>query len=160
MAGDDDDEYNDDFDDLDIRKIKASELQNLTDLLMKQNDLKPKEVWITYLNMLFEGVENVTLDLDGKDFLYYLPNELEYVTSIVVYLSEMPGVFVELYAWYQTVYSMIMSTTSEIVEYIYKESSPFKKNSVLRSRLGFIYKIYGVILKKIYLGLWTALIWS
>lgn len=133
MAGDDDD-YDGDLDDLDVRTIKASELQNLTDYLMRENDLIPKEVWKTYFNLLFDDIENVTLDLDGKDLIRYLPDELEYITSIVVYLSQQPGVFVELYAWYQTVYSMIMSTTTKISEFIFKESSPFKKYSILRSR--------------------------
>ncbi|KAI4463570.1 zinc metalloprotease family m13 neprilysin-related [Holotrichia oblita] len=134
LAGDDDDEFDEDFDDLDVRTIKASELQNLTDFLMKENNLKPKEVWKTYFNMLFQDIENVTLDLDGKDLIRYLPNDLDYINSIVVYLAKKRSIYLELYAWYHTVYSMIVSTTTEISEYIYKESAPFKKNSILRSR--------------------------
>ncbi|KAI4463568.1 zinc metalloprotease family m13 neprilysin-related [Holotrichia oblita] len=134
LAGDDDDEFDEDFDDLDVRTIKASELQNLTDFLMKENNLKPKEIWKTYFNMLFQDIENVTLDLDGKDLIRYLPNDLDYINSIVVYLAKKRSIYLELYAWYHTVYSMIVSTTTEISEYIYKESAPFKKNSILRSR--------------------------
>ncbi|KRT81252.1 Peptidase, partial [Oryctes borbonicus] len=134
MAGDNDDDYDEDLDDLDIRTIKASELQNETDFIMKENGFTPTPVWKAYFTMLFKDVENVTLDLDNKDLIRYLPQDLEYIKNIVVYLSQSRGVEIELYAWYQTVYSMIISTTTEITEYIFKESSPFKKYSTLRSR--------------------------
>ncbi|KAK9728009.1 Peptidase family M13 [Popillia japonica] len=134
LAGDDDDDFDEDFDDLDVRTIKASDLQNLTDFLMKENDLKAKEIWKTYFNMLFQDIENVTLDLDGKDLIHYLPDDLDYINNIVVYLAKRRSIYLELYAWYHTVYSMIISTTTEITEYIYKESAPFRKYSTLRSR--------------------------
>lgn len=139
LAGDNDD-YDEENDELDLRKIKVSELQNLTDFLFKENGFtSTKDTWKRYLNLLFEDVEGVTLDLDGEDYLHFLPNDLEYITTIVLYLSKMPGVFIELYSWYQTIYSMILSTTSEIADYIYKESAPFRKYTVLRSRYNFIF---------------------
>lgn len=114
--------------------MKVDGLQNVTDQFLKHNGETPTLLWRRYLTMLFEGIPNVTLDLDKKDYIYIPVEEMAYFPEIAFYLTKVPDLVLELYMWWVTVYAMILSTTSEMTEFIAKESVPFTQVSVYRTR--------------------------
>ena len=116
-------------------KIRAGDLQNLTNKLLIDNGLPAFDVWKTYLNLLFKNAPEIKLNLDGADYIYYTREELDFLSEMVVYLTSTPNIYIELYAWWLTVYTMIMSTTSDISDYITKQISPFVEHfNVVRPR--------------------------
>ncbi|XP_022902040.2 neprilysin [Onthophagus taurus] len=137
LAGDDDDYESDEEEYYDFKKMKISELQNLTTTYLKRNNLDlphTRNIWENYIKLLYKDLPEIKLDLNGNDLIHFLPSELDYLINVVLFLTESPGVAIELYAWYQAVYSMIINTTTEIVNFIYNQVYEGKTTSVLRTR--------------------------
>ncbi|KAF2901565.1 hypothetical protein ILUMI_04622 [Ignelater luminosus] len=120
--------------DIQFYKMKVDGLQNITDQFLIHNGETPTLIWRRYLTTLFDGIANITLDLDNKDYIYIPVEELAYFPEIAFYLLKVPDLVLELYMWWVTVYAMILSTTSEMTEFIAKESVPFTQVSVYRTR--------------------------
>ncbi|XP_015834804.2 neprilysin isoform X1 [Tribolium castaneum] len=86
-----------------------------------------------YLGFLFTGT-NVTIDFDN-DFFLLSQNDVDYLPRILSYVLTSSDIYLELYMWWVTVFAMIINTSSEIVEYIVKQTAPFYTGTaVLRSR--------------------------
>lgn len=116
-------------------KMKVSELQNITDRYLQHNNQAPTFQWKYYLTLLFDGIPNVTLDLENADLLYIPEEELPYLPELALYLANIPDLALELYMWWITVYTMILSTTSELTNLLAEETSAFTSiNTVYRSR--------------------------
>lgn len=115
----------------DLYTISFESLQMLTNevLLAPQPDL-----WLKYFKYLFAGT-NVTID-PSTDLLYVTDVDLEYISRIVPYVFNTPGIHVELYLWWSSVYAMIINTSTSIVSYIRKNLEIFGTNPsyVARSR--------------------------
>lgn len=109
------------------------ELQNLTDDYMVENGEQPLPVWNKYLSHLCQDL-NTTFHLDGTDRVIIDQNELWYLPKIIYYLLKLPDEHLELYMWWAAIYAMIINTTSEMVEYISKQTTPFASGDVIRSR--------------------------
>lgn len=118
----------------DIMKLSLQDLQLATDEHFKKNGETPREIWRPYLMLMFKGIPNVTLDLDGNDYIYTTEEDLAFLHKMALVISQTPDVLIELYAWWITVQSMIMSTTSEMISYIVNETSQSKSYSVVRLR--------------------------
>lgn len=84
--------------------------------------------------MMFDEVPNVTLALNDTDMIYIRPFELNYLGEILLYLKKTPFAIIELYMWWVTVHAMIMNTTSDIIQFIYKQSTPFVSDPVYKPR--------------------------
>lgn len=67
-------------------------------------------IWRRYLTMVFDGISNVKLDLDNKDYIYTSEQQLVYLRKVVSYLSKLPDENIELYMWWVAVHTMIPST--------------------------------------------------
>lgn len=101
---------------------------------MLQNGEKPiPGVWRNYFAYLYEGV-NSSFSFDGTEVVLVDQNELWYLPKIIYYLLKLPDEHIELYMWWATLYAMIINTTSEMIEYISKQTAPFISNTITRSR--------------------------
>lgn len=86
------------------------------------------------MNYLYDGI-NVSLNLDGSYILMADEDEVSYLSDIVYLLLQTPDAYLELYMWWVTVYAMIINTSSDIVDYISKQSESIHSYSqVIRSR--------------------------
>lgn len=121
------------MDEYSLTTFTLNELQNLTDEYLLQNGEKPLPIWINYFTFLYEGV-NSTLIFDGTETVFIDRNELWYLPKIVYYLLKLPDEYLELYMWWVTLYAMMINTTTEMVEYIAKQTAPFTSNTEIRSR--------------------------
>ncbi|XP_050300077.1 neprilysin isoform X2 [Anthonomus grandis grandis] len=93
--------------------VTFKKLQELTDNNVEK--LMP-DFWINYISLIFEGT-NVTIN-ESSDYLFITDVELGYIWGVLNYVSSLPREHIELYMWWSTVYAMILSTTSEVSEYI------------------------------------------
>lgn len=120
--------------DLQFYKFQIDELQRLSDAYVAKNNLSSKVSWRRYLTLMFENVANVTLELNSKDHIYVPLEEVNYLPEVAAYLSSVSDLYLELYMWWITTYSMILSTTTEMADLVQKESEPFLSSTVYRSR--------------------------
>lgn len=116
----------------DIIKLSVSDLQKATDVYFKNSNTPTREIWKTYITRMFVGIPNVTLDLDNKDHVYSTEEDMEYLHKIAFILSKTPDVIVELYTWWIAVQSMIINTTTDMFQYISRETASTKSYSVAR----------------------------
>lgn len=98
-----------------------------------ENGEKPFPVWQKYFSYLYEGIDG-TSNMDGTSIVLVDQSELRYLPRIVYYLLKLPDEYLELYMWWVTLYAMIINTTSEMVEYISKQTAPFISDNPTRSR--------------------------
>lgn len=124
---------NNEIDEYSLITLTLNELQNLTDEYLLKNEEKPLQIWIKYFNLLYDGV-NKTIMFNGAEIVYVDRSELWYLPKIVYYLIKIPDEHLELYMWWVTLYAMIINTTTEMVEYITKQTAPFISNNIVRSR--------------------------
>ncbi|KAJ3659201.1 hypothetical protein Zmor_010902 [Zophobas morio] len=124
--------YTDIYETVHFENIK--EHQNKISEILNDNTKKTyPQIWEKYITYLFEGV-NVTIDFD-KDLLYLAEMDEDYLPKVISYIMTTSDVYVELYMWWVTVFAMILNTSSDIAEYILKQTAPFYVGSnVLRSR--------------------------
>ncbi|RZB39536.1 neprilysin-like, partial [Asbolus verrucosus] len=110
------------------------EYQTKTNELLINNLNKDyPEIWQKYISYLFDGV-NVTINFD-KDVFYLGDSDDSYLPKIIGYVLTTSDIYLELYMWWVTVFAMIINTSSDVVEYILKQTAPFYTGSaVLRSR--------------------------
>lgn len=120
--------------DIQFYKLKINEIQNLSDSFVSSLNITSKVSWRRYMTKLFDGVPNVTLDLDNLDYIYVPIDELSYIPEFAAYISSIPDVFIELYMWWVTVYTMVLSTTVEVADLIDRESEVFSTTTIYRSR--------------------------
>lgn len=104
----------------------------LNDYLKDNSKVEYPEIWEKYLTELFEDT-NVTIDFD-KDILYLTENDENYLPKILTYVLTTSDIYLELYMWWVTVFAMIINTTSDVVDFITKQTAPFYGMNVLRSR--------------------------
>lgn len=121
-------------DDLNYLKLTVDEIQNKTDQYLIDNNESPIKIWKDYVNLMFDKVPNVTLNLDKDDFILITTSDVFYLGQLLQYLKYTPDVLIELYMWWVTVQAMIINTTSDISEYIYKQAAPFNTDVVIKSR--------------------------
>ncbi|KAF5294546.1 hypothetical protein FQR65_LT10738 [Abscondita terminalis] len=120
--------------DIQFYKLKIDEIQNISDAFVSSVNVTSDISWRSYLLKLFEGVPNVTLDLDNSDYIYVAIDEMSYIPEFTAYISSIPDEFIELYMWWTTVYTMALSTTMEMTDLIDRESEALSTTSIYRSR--------------------------
>ncbi|XP_044254870.1 endothelin-converting enzyme homolog isoform X2 [Tribolium madens] len=118
----------------DLQSQKIKELQaKINKILLNNVNKEYPQILEKYLDNLFTGT-NVTIDFD-KDLLFVGQNDVDYLPKILSYVLSTSDIYLELYMWWVTVFAMIINTSSEIVEYIVKQTAPFYTGTaVLRSR--------------------------
>lgn len=84
--------------------------------------------------MLFEDVQNVTLDLDNQDLLYVRVEDLVYFLYIALYLSKATMEQKELFMWWTAVNAMMGSSTTEIKNIVTREEKPLVLIEVQKPR--------------------------
>ncbi|KAK5643359.1 hypothetical protein RI129_007204 [Pyrocoelia pectoralis] len=120
--------------DLQFYKFKIDELQSLSDDYVGKNNLSSKVSWRRYVTVMFDNVANVTLDLNSTDYIYVPLEEVNYLPELAAYVSSIPDIYLELYMWWITTYTMILSTTTEMADLVARESEPFVTSTTYRSR--------------------------
>ncbi|CAH1159649.1 unnamed protein product [Phaedon cochleariae] len=120
-----------DTEDTNTFSVTFEALQKMTD---KNLAIPQPNLWNDYLSNLFDGT-NITINPE-KDLLYVTDMDLLYLNKIMKFVSDSPGINLELYMWWATVYAMIINTSSDVVEYISKQMSVFSSgsSSVARAR--------------------------
>lgn len=119
-------------DELHTENIKEFEVK-LNKMLINNINKEYPQIWQKYLGYIFEGV-NVNLDFD-KDLFYLGDADSNYLPKILSYVLTTSDIYLELYMWWVTVFAMIINTSSDVVEYILKQTAPFYTGTaVLRSR--------------------------
>lgn len=107
--------------------------QKKTNDFLSKSAITYPDIWEKYITNLFQGV-NVTVDTN-KDELYIPQLEEEYLMRILDFLLHTPEIELELYMWWITVYAMIINTTSDIIDFVTKQTAVFYGTSdVIRSR--------------------------
>ncbi|CAH1963551.1 unnamed protein product [Acanthoscelides obtectus] len=96
--------------------VSFSTLKDLTDSVSSTGR---SDFWENYFQQLFAET-NVTID-PTKDRLYVTQTDVAYLKSVLKYTYDTPDSHLELYMWWTTVYAMIISTSSEVAEYINKQ---------------------------------------
>lgn len=80
-----------------------------------------------------------------KDLLYVTDLDIDYLQQILPFLLSSPAINLELYMWWNTIYAMVMSTSTAIADFISKQLDLFgttTTNYIARSRLVFIIYFY------------------
>lgn len=90
--------------------ITAVELQNHTDRLILPKSIP---IWQKYLNILFDGIKEVQLDLNSEKLLTSRP-DIMYLENVVEYISKIPILEIELYIWWNVVEELVLHTVSNI----------------------------------------------
>ncbi|XP_047534024.1 phosphate-regulating neutral endopeptidase PHEX [Vanessa atalanta] len=101
-----DDEY------LDVPEYTVYEIQEHTDMIVKDNNGTASPIWKRYLEGVF-NISNVKLDFDNDKILISDP-DLVYMTLMAAYLSKTSPVLIELYVWIKVVEVMAAHTTTEL----------------------------------------------
>lgn len=122
-------------DEFDYFKFTIDEIQNSTDQFLISNNQKPYKIWRKFVQMMFDKIPNVTLALDKEEILMRT-FDLNYLGEILNYLKKTEFVLIELLMWWTTVHAMIINTTSDIVDFIYKQYTPFNSDPVFKPRYG------------------------
>ncbi|KAK9870255.1 hypothetical protein WA026_006341 [Henosepilachna vigintioctopunctata] len=98
------------------------ELQSEIDQFTTDNINQNKSDFLeTYIELIFSDIVNVTIDFQ-QDKLHLTEEEKPYLFHIMTYLLSSSDIYIELYLWWSTVFSMIMNTTTEVIEFIVKET--------------------------------------
>lgn len=92
------------------------------------------DLWVKYFQYLFIGT-NVTVDPE-KDLLFVSTADIEFLEKMLAYIVDSPPLDIELYMWWQTVYAMVMSTSTTVADFIDRKLDLFGNtaNNVARSR--------------------------
>lgn len=113
---------NDTFsEDLNWLKLPVNEIQNFTNQFLISNGEESYNIWQDYVTMMFDGIPNVNLSLKDDDLIYIRQFELDYLGEILLFMKRTPFKIIELYMWWSTVHAMIINTTTDIIEFIYKQ---------------------------------------
>lgn len=101
--------------------------------LTNEIDMDYPEIWEKYLGYLFEDI-NVTINFDIED-LYIMDAEADYLPKVVSYILTTSDIYLELYMWWITVYAMIVNTSLDVADDIFKlTASIYPENPIIRSR--------------------------
>ncbi|XP_074037560.1 endothelin-converting enzyme homolog [Leptinotarsa decemlineata] len=77
--------------------------------------------WPKYIKYLFSGSH---IKIRSKNLsVYTTTGDFEYLNLVLEYLSTTPDINIELYMWWVTVEKMILSTSSDIIYYVTKETN-------------------------------------
>nr|XP_023023032.1 neprilysin-4-like [Leptinotarsa decemlineata] len=77
--------------------------------------------WPKYIKYLFSGSH---IKIRPKNVsVYTTTGDFEYLNLVLEYLSTTPDINIELYMWWVTVEKMILSTSSDIIYYVTKETN-------------------------------------
>ncbi|XP_046968307.1 endothelin-converting enzyme 2-like [Vanessa cardui] len=101
-----DDEY------LNVPEYTVYEIQEHTDMIVKDNNGTASPIWKRYLEGVF-NISNVKLDFDNDKILISDP-DLVYMALMAAYLSKASPVLIELYVWIKVVEVMAAHTTTEL----------------------------------------------
>ncbi|KAL3265444.1 hypothetical protein HHI36_009647 [Cryptolaemus montrouzieri] len=100
---------------------------------MENTNKKMPDFLQKYIGRIFENIENVTIDFN-EDIMYIQDGEKPYIFHIMSFLLDTSDIYIELYMWWSTVLSMIINTTTDVVEYITKETEVLYVSSHTNSR--------------------------
>lgn len=91
-------------------------------------------LWVTYFQYLFKGT-NVTIDPE-QDLLFVTDADVEFLERILPYVVELSPLDIELYMWWNTVYAMVLSTSTTVADFIERKLDRFGNtvDYVARSR--------------------------
>lgn len=112
--------------------LTVNEMQNATNKVFKSLKMPERDIWRTFLTSVFNDT-NVTLHLDDFDKIYVDPLHVKYLFMITGFVSALPDILVELWVWWMTVNAIIINTTNEIREFLYKQTAS-SHSTVIRTR--------------------------
>ncbi|KAJ9575360.1 hypothetical protein L9F63_025688, partial [Diploptera punctata] len=93
----------------DEMEMSVEELQNWTDLSI--NDTSQMN-WTEYITLMYEDIENVTLDLNGKDKI--IVTDPDYIRALAKVLSDTSKQTIELALWWEVVHILAPQTNSDM----------------------------------------------
>lgn len=105
------------------RKYSIQELQDLTDNNVKTST---PNFWMDYIGRIFE---NTNVTIARNDSVFIVDVELEYLYTVLEYVSSQPSEHLELYMWWATVYSMVINLSSDLADEVLTQASMFYQES-------------------------------
>ncbi|KAJ9590000.1 hypothetical protein L9F63_016892 [Diploptera punctata] len=85
----------------DEMEMSVEELQNWTDLSINDTSQSLKMNWTEYITLMYEDIENVTLDLNGKDKI--IVTDPDYIRALAKVLSDTSKQTIDLHVFWTVI---------------------------------------------------------